>query len=169
VPFDDESFEVVFCQQGLQYFPDRAKGMSEMSRVLAPGGRLSLNVWGPLERQPFDTVFREGVRAFFGPEALAPTTLGMSLNTYEELRKLATDCGLRNVRIRFEHRTSRYHDLREFIIGWIQASPSAAKFQAFTDHMRDRFIANQMERLESFVDDGGIAIPRDNHYLIATK
>jgi hypothetical protein len=38
-----------------------------------------------------------------------------SLNTSGELRKLATDAGLSDVRIRFEHRTARYHDLGEFL------------------------------------------------------
>ena len=38
LPFEDASFDVVFCQQGLQYFRGRAKGMSEMRRVLVPGG-----------------------------------------------------------------------------------------------------------------------------------
>jgi ubiquinone/menaquinone biosynthesis C-methylase UbiE len=169
LPFDDNSFDVVFCQQGLQYFPDRAKGMSKMRRVLAPGGRLSVNVWGPLERQQFDTIFQEAVRAFFGPAAMAPTILGMSLNTHGELRKLATDAGLRDIRICFAHRTARYPDLGEFLAGWTQATPSAAQFRAFTDPMRDRFIAYLKERFESFVDDGGVAIPRENHYLLAMK
>jgi SAM-dependent methyltransferase len=143
--------------------------MSEMRRVLAPGGRLSLNVWGPLERQQFDAIFQEAVRAFLGPAAMAPTILGMSLNTYGELRKLATDAGLRDIQIRFEHRTARYPDLAEFLTGWAQATPSAAQFRAFSDAMRDRFIAYLMERFESFVDDRGVAIPRENHYLLATK
>ena len=72
-------------------------------------------------------------------------------------------------RVRFEHRTARYPDLGEFLTGWTQASPSAAQFRAFSDTMRDRFIAYLMENIESFRDDGGIAIPRENHYLIATK
>lgn len=169
LPFDDGSFDVVFCQQGLQYFPDRAKGMNEMRRVLVPGGRLSLNVWGPLERQQFDTIFQEGIRAFFGPAAMAPALLGMSLNTYGELRKLATDAGFADVRIRFEHRTARYPDLKEFLTGWTLASPNAAKFRELPDPMRDRFIAHLMERFQSFVDDEGIAIPRENHYLLAIK
>jgi ubiquinone/menaquinone biosynthesis C-methylase UbiE len=45
LPLADATFEVVFCQQGLQFFPDRAKALSEMHRVLAPGGRLVLSVW----------------------------------------------------------------------------------------------------------------------------
>jgi ubiquinone/menaquinone biosynthesis C-methylase UbiE len=53
LPFDAGSFDVVLCQQGLQYFPDRMAAMREMARVLAPGGRVCLNVWGALERQHF--------------------------------------------------------------------------------------------------------------------
>src|SRR5205823_10578288 len=54
LPFAEGTFDVVLCQQGLQqYFPDRDKAMKEMARVLAPGGRIALNVWGALERQPF--------------------------------------------------------------------------------------------------------------------
>lgn len=41
LPFEPGSFEVVLCQQGLQFFPDRAAAMREMARVLSPGGRLA--------------------------------------------------------------------------------------------------------------------------------
>lgn len=44
LPFADGSFDVVLCQQGLQYFPDRTPAVREMARVLAPGGRIALNV-----------------------------------------------------------------------------------------------------------------------------
>jgi SAM-dependent methyltransferase len=152
----DESFEVVFCQQGLQYFPDRAAGMKEMRRVLIPGGRLCLNVWGPLGRQPFDVIYRECVRAFFGAGALIPSTLGFSLNTLAELRQLGTDPGLRDVHIRFEHRTARYPILGEFLTGWTLASPNAGQFQAFSADMRKRFLDYVSERLE-------------NHFLTAIR
>ena len=42
----------MICQQGLQYFPDRPAALREMTRVLVRGGRLALNVWGALDRQP---------------------------------------------------------------------------------------------------------------------
>ena len=43
LPFPDGSFDLVTCQQGLQFFPDRPAGVREMRRVLKPGGRLALH------------------------------------------------------------------------------------------------------------------------------
>jgi ubiquinone/menaquinone biosynthesis C-methylase UbiE len=51
MPFSDGDFDVVLCQQGLQFFADRAVAMREIARVLAPGGRLAANVWGAIDRQ----------------------------------------------------------------------------------------------------------------------
>jgi SAM-dependent methyltransferase len=47
------SFDVVCCQQGLQFFPDRPAALREMHRALTPVGRLALAVWRGLEHQPF--------------------------------------------------------------------------------------------------------------------
>jgi SAM-dependent methyltransferase len=52
MPFADASFDALLCQQGLQFFPDRPAALREMHRVLVPGGRLVLSVWGSLERCP---------------------------------------------------------------------------------------------------------------------
>ena len=169
LPFDDGTFDVVFCQQGLQYFPDRAKGMREIRRVLAPGGKLAVNVWGPLERQPFDVIYREGLRAFFGPDALNPSTLGFSLSTYGELHTLAEDAGFTDINVRFENRTARYPDIQEFLTGWTLASPRAEQFKAFPEEMQNRFVAYLVERLDSYMDDGGLVIPRENHFLLAKR
>ena len=52
LPFDDGSFDVVLCQQGLQFFPARAAAVGEMRRVLRPGGVAGVAVWAsgyPLE------------------------------------------------------------------------------------------------------------------------
>ena len=45
LPFQDSHFDVVLCQQGLQFFPDKALALREMRRVLRRGGRLALSVW----------------------------------------------------------------------------------------------------------------------------
>jgi SAM-dependent methyltransferase len=45
LPFPDGSFQVICCQAGLQFLPDRPAALAEMARVLAPGGRLAALVW----------------------------------------------------------------------------------------------------------------------------
>src|SRR5919109_3684019 len=52
LPLSEESFDVVLCQQGLQFFPDRSAALREMNRVLADGGRLALSVWRSIEHNP---------------------------------------------------------------------------------------------------------------------
>jgi ubiquinone/menaquinone biosynthesis C-methylase UbiE len=43
--FADQSFDAVVCNMGLMYFPDPARGLSEMQRVLRPGGRVAVSVF----------------------------------------------------------------------------------------------------------------------------
>jgi len=47
IPVPAGEFDYVFCQQGLQYFPDELKALKEMCRVLAGRGKLVLTVWAP--------------------------------------------------------------------------------------------------------------------------
>ena len=46
LPFADGSFDRVLCGLGLMFFPDEARALAEMRRVLRPGGRAVLSVWG---------------------------------------------------------------------------------------------------------------------------
>lgn len=48
----DGSFDLVLCQQGLQFFSDRAASLREMRRVLTDGERVVLSVWQALQRHP---------------------------------------------------------------------------------------------------------------------
>ncbi|MCP3900931.1 MAG: hypothetical protein GY707_14595 [Desulfobacteraceae bacterium] len=45
--------DVIFCQQGLQYFPDPGLALKEMNIVLAKNGRILLSVWRPIKYSPF--------------------------------------------------------------------------------------------------------------------
>jgi SAM-dependent methyltransferase len=52
LPVDDARFDVITCQQGLQFFPDRPAAVAEMYRALRPGGRAAVAVWTEIERSP---------------------------------------------------------------------------------------------------------------------
>jgi SAM-dependent methyltransferase len=169
MPFPDGSFDVVLCQQGLQYFPDRQLAMKEIARVLSPGARVSLNVWGAMERHAFVMPFVEALGVFLGAEAKSAFDLAYSLNTREELHALAAGAGLRDAKVRFEQRTIRAPDVAEFAMGFVQASPVAAKYMALPDNERAKFGAYIANKLTGYVDDAGMAAPQENHFLLAAR
>lgn len=58
LPYPDQSFDAAFSMFGLIFFPDRAKGLSELKRVLKPGGRVVISSWPPADRLPLmNTIF----------------------------------------------------------------------------------------------------------------
>jgi SAM-dependent methyltransferase len=52
LPFEDGAFAAAFSMFGLMFFPDRARGFSELYRVLELGGRAVISSWLPLDRIP---------------------------------------------------------------------------------------------------------------------
>jgi len=53
LPYDDASFDMVICQFGVMFFPDRVQGYREARRVLRPGGAFVFNVWDRIEDNVF--------------------------------------------------------------------------------------------------------------------
>lgn len=63
LPFEDGSFDLVLCQFGVMFFPDRPAAYSEVRRVLAPQGRFLFNSWGPLASHGFGAAFQAALEA----------------------------------------------------------------------------------------------------------
>jgi ubiquinone/menaquinone biosynthesis C-methylase UbiE len=53
LPFDDAAFDLVCCQFGAMFFPDRQAGYREARRVLEPGGHFLFSVWDRIEENVF--------------------------------------------------------------------------------------------------------------------
>jgi SAM-dependent methyltransferase len=69
--FDDHDFDVVFCQQGLQFVPDRVAALSEIGRVLGTGGRAVLAVWTSIEDSRGFDALANAIGSHLGAEAAA--------------------------------------------------------------------------------------------------
>src|SRR4249919_1707485 len=62
----DSSFDVVLCREGLMLVPDPAAAAREIRRILRPGGRAAITVWGPRERNPWLSVVFDAVSEQLG-------------------------------------------------------------------------------------------------------
>jgi SAM-dependent methyltransferase len=99
----DRSFDVVSCQQALQFFPDRAAGAREMKRVLVPGGRAVVAVWEGIDRHPMYEALADAEEPHLAAlgveltreELIAPFTLGDA----HDLRDLLAGAGFEDVRV----------------------------------------------------------------------
>lgn len=94
----DESFDLVLCQQGLQFFPDRAASLREIRRVLTPEGRAGLSVWQSLDQHPLYKAIFESTARLLGA-AIADVGPSFSLGDADELRMLLSDAGFHQLEI----------------------------------------------------------------------
>ena len=167
MPFDDGAFDVVLCQQGLQFMPDRPAALAEMTRVLAPNGHLAVSVWR--SSSFFGTVLCEALDRHFGEGTTAPRQVAYSLGDRDELRSLASGAGLKNAHVRFDVKMGRHADPNKFVLGAIAGSPLAGSVAAMPDEERAALVQEIVNALHTCMDDGGLAVPAECHTLTAQK
>ena len=79
LPFQDASFDLVCCQFGAMFFPDRPAAYREARRVLKPGGHFLFSVWDRIEENVFANDVTEELADIFPddpPRFLARTPHG---------------------------------------------------------------------------------------------
>ncbi|HEY9101760.1 class I SAM-dependent methyltransferase [Chitinimonas sp.] len=92
LPFDDASFDLVVCQFGVMFFPDKAGAYAEARRVLAPGGTLLFNVWDRIEENAFAHTVTQALAELF-PEN-PPSFFRRTPHGYHERERVLADLSL---------------------------------------------------------------------------
>src|SRR6476646_6001782 len=99
------SYDVVLCREGLMFALDPARAVREIRRVLRPGGRVAVAVWGERARNPWLAVVFDAVSEQIGAPVPPPGIPGpFALDDTDHLRALFDDAGLVDVVIT-EHAT----------------------------------------------------------------
>jgi len=89
LPLPDEDFDVVVCQFGAMFVPDKAKAFSEARRVLRPGGCFLFNVWDRIDQNEFADTVTEALRAPFPDDP--PCFLARTAHGYCDPSVIAQD------------------------------------------------------------------------------
>ena len=114
LPVDDESVDVVTCQQALQFLPDREAALREMRRVLVPGGRVAVAVLRSIRHNPGWEALAVLLERYTGSDAMRAPFPDLDA---AELRELATSAGFRRVRVQILVAGAHY-PLPEHVIRW---------------------------------------------------
>lgn len=145
LPFEDGRFDVVLCQQGLQFIPARAVAVGEMRRVLRPGGVAGIAVWAsghPLE--PFgaygDELAAIGAEPPF-PRAFESDTFMMSLET---ARTLLEEAGFSRIEADVVALEVSWPDARSAAAG-VLGTPFGPLVHALSPELKNQF-ETQLEK-----------------------
>jgi ubiquinone/menaquinone biosynthesis C-methylase UbiE len=159
MPLAEGTFDVVFCQMGLQFVADRPRALREMRRVLAPGGRLALNVPGPTPR--LFEVFEASLRRFAGAEAGAFVDAVFSLHGADKLRELLRSTGFGSVEATSATVTLPLPAPEDFLWQYVNSTPLAAVVGRLDDAARAELEQEVVRGWRPFADDGTLGLEVD--------
>jgi len=131
LPFDDASFDVVVCQFGAMFFPDKARAFSEARRVLRRGGTLLFNVWDRIEENEFAHVTGEALATLFPADP--PRFMARTPHGYFDTAAITRDLAAAGfIAPRFETIASRSHAASALIpaTAYCQGTPLRNEIEA---------------------------------------
>lgn len=167
MPFGDGEFDVVFCQQALQYFQDRPGAISEMRRVLSREGRLAISVWRPIEHNPGYHVLARALEQYGSEAAARSVRASFPSGGVEDLRTLMQNAGFGRVHITIGIGTMRYPSAHEFLRREAASSPLGAFISGLSAEIRDQVVAEIGRGLSAYSDDDGIVFPMETYLVLA--
>jgi ubiquinone/menaquinone biosynthesis C-methylase UbiE len=121
LPLADAAYDVVLCQMGLMFMEDRRAALTEMRRVLTPGGRLVLNTPGRI--QPAFEVMEEAIVEHISPELGGFVRAVFSIHDPDVLASLLRDAGFEEVRAEEYPATLRLPAPADFLWQYINLTP----------------------------------------------
>jgi len=151
----DASIDVALCALGLMYMPDPEQALREMYRVLRPGGRVSLAVWGERSKCGWSAIF-----PIVDDEVTSEVCpLFFRLGEQDTLARLCADAKFGDVRHRRITTTLAFADANEACDAAFVGGPVALAWSRFDNEVRARVRARYLNAIESWRHGHGYRIP----------
>ncbi|TMK50108.1 MAG: methyltransferase domain-containing protein [Alphaproteobacteria bacterium] len=131
LPFEDQKFDVVACQFGVMFFPDKIKGYREARRVLKPRGRFFFNVWAEIDKNEFADTVTQALAAIFPHDP--PLFMARTPHGYHDVAKIREEliaAGFAGISVETIDHTSRTSTPRDAAVAYCQGTPLRSEIEA---------------------------------------
>ena len=170
LPFDDASFDLVACQFGVMFFPDKVRGNAEARRVLSDGGRYLLVIWDHIERNAATAVAGKAVAELIPGEAgrfyeRVPFRYHDKAQIEQDLRA----AGFNRIEFETVELRSRAASARDAAIALVQGTPMRADIEEVAPGQLQAATDAAEQALRQYEGPDGFDAPMSAHLVIATK
>jgi SAM-dependent methyltransferase len=170
LPVPDEAFDVVVCQQGLQFFPDKAGALIEMRRALKPGGLAGVAVWCAIEECPFWDALADAVGEILGKEAGIGFRSGpWGLPEADELERLFDAADFSDVLVTRKSLPVVFENGPAQVVATLSAASVGPQVAALDAKGRAELLAVAEANLAPFLRDGKVHSEAASHIVRAIR
>jgi ubiquinone/menaquinone biosynthesis C-methylase UbiE len=170
LPFDDASFDVVCCQFGAMFFPERVAGYAEARRVLKPGGRFVFSVWDRIEDNAFADDVTRAVATVFPHDP--PRFLARTPHGYHDVALIRRDvsrAGFSDIEIETREEVSRASSARDAAVAYCQGTPLRNEIEARDASMLQLATDRATQAIASRHGEGPVAGKIQAHVIVAAR
>jgi ubiquinone/menaquinone biosynthesis C-methylase UbiE len=162
--FEDGSFDAIICVFGIFFVPDMAAGLKELWRMVRPGGKLAITIWGSTVFEPANSAFWEIIKEE-RLDLYRPTPPWQKINSAAALEGFLKDGNLTNIKIETE---TGYHQINSSEDWWTMVMGGG--YRGTIDLLTPDEFDRVKKAMVNFIDDRDIRrLQFEVIYAIATK
>lgn len=170
LPFEDGSFDLVVCQFGSMFFPDRVRGHGEARRMLGDGGRYLLAIWDRIERNELSNAAQNALIDCFPDDP--PLFMREGPFGYSDPLRIESDlheAGFETIEIETVELRSRSPSASEAATALCYGTPMGTEVDEREPGSLDRVFESVAHALRRFESDKGIDALMSAHIVTATR
>ena len=173
LPFPSDSFDVVLCQLGLQFFPDQKQALREMRRVLRSTGRAALSVYSPIERTPGANAFVLALDEMLGAGSSRIKRGEHSFTSSAQLEALLKNAGFDTVAVSTVQQTIAFPSVLDYVRFQLLATPMTVLLKDVAEPERQTIISSIASKTASLstpamLSDGKFVFPQEAYVAVAS-
>jgi ubiquinone/menaquinone biosynthesis C-methylase UbiE len=168
LPFEDAAFDLVCCQFGVMFFPDRQAGYREAKRVLKPGGQFLFNVWDRIEENVFANDVTNALAEVFPSDP--PRFLARTPHGYHDAALIQSElekAGFSNVVIETRADQSRASSPRHPAVAYCQGTPLRNEIEARDANKLETATNYAASKIANRHGSGDVAAKIQAHVIVA--